>query len=444
MSGSARSNVGMHPVSVMTKTRVVGAVALLLVLSEPSRAQVASAGAPAAARRSAVVTADARARLDATLRAVVDSGWTAGVSALVWEKGREVYFGAAGMADREARRPMSRDAIVQIFSMTKPVTGVALLQLVEQGKVALDEPVARYLPELANVRVYAGADASGAPLLVAPRRPMTVRDLTRHTAGFATGGDNPGVGPLLVRADPMNRQNTLAQMVEKLASVPLWFHPGEKWAYGPAVDVQAALVERVSGQPFDAYVREHILAPLRMTETHYVVPETARHRFAALYQRSDARPLARVPDAQAFAFNTRAWPLTPGGFGLTATIDDYLRFARMLLDGGTLDGTRILRPETVRLMATSHLADSVTDRSWLPSKGQVGFGVDVAVRTRPPASSAENNGAVGEFFWDGAASTLFWVDPSNQLAAVFFVQVVPFDGRLHKAIRDAVYGPVVP
>jgi CubicO group peptidase (beta-lactamase class C family) len=414
-----------------------GAAALAGCASGGARARSAAEAAPRVVDRAAVT------RIDSTLRRFVDSGTLAGVSALVWEQGRPVYYGAYGLADREARVPMARNTIVQIFSMTKPVTGVALMQLYEKGAFRLDDPVSTYLPEFADVRVYAGADASGAPVLEPPRREMTIRDLTRHTAGFATSGSNPGVGPLLAAADPLNRENTLAQMAERLGRVPLWFQPGERWAYGPSVDVQAYLVEKLSGEPFDRYVREHVLDPLGMKDTRYVVPESDFGRFAALYQRSDDGTLTRQPDALARAFNSRRWPLTPGSWGLTSTLDDYMRFARMLVNGGELDGVRILRPETVRLMATNHLSDSVTERSFLPSKGQVGFGIDFAVRLRPPASAAENNGAVGEFFWDGAASTLFWVDPVNQLTAVLFTQLVPFDGvGLHKGFRDAVYGPL--
>jgi CubicO group peptidase (beta-lactamase class C family) len=403
------------------------------------------AGAQGTSRRAQVVDARARARIDSTLRWFAESGTIAGVSALVWEKGREVYFGGFGKADREAERPMRRDAIVQIFSMTKPVTGVALMTLYEQGKFRLDDPLAKYAPEFANLRVYAGADVNGAPILVSPNRPVTIRDITRHTAGFATAPDNPGVGPLYKAADPLNRNNTLAEFARRLATVPLWFQPEAKWEYGPSVDVQAYLVERLSGQPFAQYVREHVLEPLRMRETRYVVPESDRGRFAAMYNRSDSGVLSRVPDESALAFNVRPWPLTPGSYGLTSTLDDYMRFARMLVNGGELDGVRILRPETVRLMATSHLSDTITQRSWLPSKGQVGFGIDFAVRLRPPASADENNGVVGEFFWDGAASTLFWVDPTNQLSAVLFVQLMPFDRvHLHKSFRDAVYGPYRP
>jgi CubicO group peptidase (beta-lactamase class C family) len=421
-------------------SRLLAAFAVFVIAA--SCARNSSTIAPAGSERRLVGDATRR-RIDSTLRSFVDSGHVAGISALVWEKGSESYFGAFGYADREARRPMTRDGIVQIYSMTKPTVGVALMQQYEAGKFQLDDPVSRYIPELAHVRVWAGVDSLGRTILEAPHRAMTIRDITRHTAGFATSPDNPGVGPLLRAADPGNRENTLTQLAAKLGSVPLWFHPGEKWEYGPSVDIQALLVERLSGQPFDQYLRQHVLDPLRMRETRYVVPAADVPRFAAMYVRGDSGRLTRVPDEQAHAFNLRPWPLTPGTYGLTSTIDDYMRFARMLLAGGTLDGVHILKPETVRLMATSHLSDSVTSRSWLPSKGQVGFGIDFAVRVRPPASPEENNGTVGEFFWDGAASTLFWVDPANDLAAVLFVQLMPFDGiGLHKSFRDAVYGPI--
>src|SRR5215467_6936989 len=256
-----------------------------------------------------VVDAAARSRIDSTLRSFAQSGSVAGVSALVWEKGREVYFGAFGMADRESQRPMRRDAIVQIFSMTKPVTGVALMTLYEQGKFRLDDPLAKYAPEFANLRVYAGADSSGKPILVAPRRAITIRDITRHTAGFATEANNPGVGPLYRDADPLNRNNTLAQFAQKLGEVPLWFQPEAKWEYGPSVDVQAFLVERLSGQPYEQYVRQHVLDPLGMRDTRYVVPDGDRGRLATMYNRSDSGVLSRAPDSSAWSFNTRHWPL---------------------------------------------------------------------------------------------------------------------------------------
>jgi CubicO group peptidase (beta-lactamase class C family) len=423
--------------------RIATLIALTLVAacatSPSSTATTTTASAASTSAR--IVTPSAKARIDSALRAYVASGRVAGASAVVWEKGREVYFGAFGMADREANRPMTRDVIAQIFSMTKPVTGVALMQLYEQGKFKLDDPLAKYLPEFANVRVYAGGDSS-APAFEAPSRPITVADITRHTAGFVTSPGEKGVGPLFRAANPQDRDATITQFAQRLATVPLAFQPGTRWSYGISVDVQAALVERLAGQPFQDYVQQHVLDPLGMRETRWYVPERDRARFAAIYQRSGDGALRHAPDSAAKAYNTNHWALFTGASGLTSTLDDYLRFARMLLNGGELDGARILKPETIRLMATNHLPATVRDSSFLTSKGQVGFGIDFAVRVAPPKSAAENNGTVGEFFWDGAASTLFWVDPAHQLTAVLFTQVLPFDARLHKVFRDAVYGPL--
>ncbi len=241
----------------------------------------------------------------------------------------------------------------------------------------------------------------------------------------------------------MNPGNTLGEMAKRLAGLPLQFHPGEQWAYGPSVDVQAYLVERISGKPFDQYLQENIFNPLGMTNTRYVVPANDRQKFAGMYRRSADGQLTRVPD-DANTYNIKDWPLKTGGFGLTSTLDDYMKFARMLVNKGKLGKATILKPETVKLMATNQLAESITERMWLPSKGQVGFGIDFAVRLRPPFTKEENHGVVGEFFWDGAASTLFWVDPVNQITAVLFVQVLPFYGQLHKRFRDAVYGEYEP
>lgn len=388
-----------------------------------------------------VITTTAKSRIDSTLQSFVQAGKIAGVSALIYEKGEEVYFNAFGMADREKEVPMQRNTIVQIFSMTKPVTGVALMQQFEKDRFQLDDPLADHAPEFSDMNVFAGLDENGEVQLEALERPITIRDITRHTAGFATDRNQPGLGELLAEADPGSRNNTLSEMAQKLGELPLAFQPGTQWRYGPSVDVQAYVVERLSGQPFDEYLQEHIFEPLGMDETGYVVPEEKRSRFAAVYHLSDEGVLSRVPDEEIHSFNTQKWPSTPGGYGLTATIDDYMTFARMLVNEGIMNGDTILQPETVKLMATNHLDEAITERQWLPSKGQVGFGIDFAVRLRPPASAEENNGVVGEFFWDGAASTLFWVDPKNELTAVLFVQLFPFDRiGLHKGFRDAVYG----
>jgi len=390
-----------------------------------------------------VVNESAIARLDSTLQSYVNSGNVAGISALIFEKDQEVYFNAFGFANQEKQIPMDRNTIVQIYSMTKPITGTALMTLWEEGKFQLDDPLEKYAPEFANMKVYQGVDENGKMILVDADRPVSIRDITRHTAGFPNRDNIPGLSELMKEKDARSFENTLTQMAEKIGSTPLWFQPGTQWEYGQSVDVQAFLVERISGVPYAEYVQEHVLGPLKMNDTRYVVPAEDLNRFSAAYQRTAEGELTQMVDSSAHAFNLKKWPLTPGGFGLTSTLDDYMTFARMLVKKGEINGTRILKSETVELMATNHLPDSVTERSWLPSKGKVGFGIDFAIRTDPPATAEEMNGIVGEFFWDGAASTLFWVDPKNELVAVLFVQLLPYDGiGLHKNFRDAVYGKI--
>lgn len=362
-----------------------------------------------------------------------------GAAVLVWQGGRERYFGAAGLADREAERPFARDTLVQIFSMTKPVTGVALMQLWEQGKFRLDDPLALHLPEFAAVQVYAGDDAAGNAVLRAPIRPILVRDILRHTAGF-TYQDGPGaVGRIAMAEDPLALDNSLAEFGRRLGRVPLLHDPGAQWSYSAAVDVQALLVERLSGQPFAQYVQQHIFVPLAMKETGWAQPPSARPRLARIYE-AKGGALVPMPDAEWLAPNFAGKPLTMGGSGLVSSVDDYLRFARMLLGRGTLDGVRILKPATLALMTTDQLDPAIAGRSWLPDKGALGFGFDFAVRTAPPQNAAENRGAVGEFFWDGWPSMLFWVDPANDMVVIFATQKLPFDGTLHRDIRAAVYG----
>ncbi|WEK00126.1 MAG: serine hydrolase [Candidatus Sphingomonas phytovorans] len=380
-------------------------------------------------------------RIDAALRQMVAGGRAAGASALIWQQGVERYFGAAGEADREAHRPMKRDTLVQIFSMTKPVTGVALMQLWEQGKFGLDDPLARYLPAFGEAKVIDGTSAGGNPVLRAPARPITIRDIMRHTAGFSYGMRDTAADVIFHQINPLALTNSLEEMGDKLAHVPLLFDPGAEWSYSAGVDVQALLVERLTGEPFEQHVRRTILDPLSMHDTGWTQPPERLARFAASYVRQADGTLVRQPDEKTRALNFGPRRLTMGGAGLASTLDDYMRFARMLLGRGTLDGIRILAPSTIRLMSTDQLDPRITRRFFLPGKGAVGFGLDVAVRTAQPRTAAENRGSVGEFFWDGAETTLFWVDPANDMAVVFFVQVRPFDGSLHHDIRDAVYGP---
>jgi CubicO group peptidase (beta-lactamase class C family) len=406
--------------------------------------RLAASSLPIALLCSAVPAMSQELRLDTkrvgdALAGMVADGRAAGASVLIWKDGREAYFGTAGFADREAGRPMTRDTIVQIYSMTKPVTGTALMQLWEQGKFRLDDPLSFYLPEFESMQVYAGKDAAGSPVYRAASRPITVRDIMRHTAGFAYGAGDTPAHAAYVKADPLALDNDLSEMGRRLAKVPLLFDPGTQWRYSIAVDVQALLVEKLSGQPFAEYVRQHVLEPLGMRDTAWRQPDERLPRLAALYRKVDGK-LVRDPDASTRRLNFQNNRLTGGGFGLSSTLDDYMRFARMLLGGGQLDGVTVLKASTVRLMSVDQLDPLITERGFLPGKGSVGFGLDFAVRRLQPQKPQENRGAVGEFFWDGAASTLFWVDPVNHMATVFFVQTMPFDGTLHRDIRAAIYG----
>jgi CubicO group peptidase (beta-lactamase class C family) len=315
------------------------------------------------------------------------------------------------------------------------------MQLWEQGRFGLDDPLAQYLPEFANTKVFAGLDSQGKPILRSPDRPISIRDILRHTAGFGYGPGDSYPEQEWERLDPLRRDHDLAEFGRRLARVPLFFHPGQQWRYSAAVDVQALLVEKLTGVPFEKHVQRHIFDQLRMVDSAWTQPEERYRRLAAMYEKGADGKLQRASEEEQRSLNfDPARKLTMGGAGIVSTIDDYMRFARMLLNEGSLDGVRILKPSTLKLMAADHLDPRVTERSWLPSKGEGGFGFNFFVRTGRAKDANENRGAVGEYFWDGRASTLFWIDPANELAAVFLVQVVPFDGTLHRDFRRAVYG----
>ncbi len=386
-----------------------------------------------------VINQPAINRLDSTLQTFVADSMVVGVSALIFEKGNEVYFKAIGYADREAEVPMARNSIITVYSMTKPITGTALMTLYEKGAFQLGDSLSTYAPEFVDMQVVSGLDESGEMILSPANRAITIADITRHTAGFSTRADL-GLNKMAQEADLLNMESSLSDMAGKLSKIPLGYQPGQRWEYGISVDVQAYLVEKLTGKSFDQYLKEVVLDPLGMSETSYFIAEEERERVAAIYYEVDStKSLQRVPDERVHAINYNQSALKPGGWGLKATIDDYMKFAQMLVNEGSYNGATILKPETVKLMATNHLP-AVEDSLWLPGKGRVGFGIDFAVRTEPPRSKEEMNGTVGEFFWDGAASTLFWVDPVNELTAVLFVQKFPFDGKVHKKFRDAVYG----
>ena len=403
----------------------------------------------AAGARDAKLALDT-ARIDRTLKAFVASGRAVGASVLVWKDGHEAHFDAEGEADREAGRAFARDTQVQAFSMTKPVTGVALMQLWEQGKFGLDDPLSRYLPQFAGVKVFDGTNPDGSIRLRAPRRAITIRDIMRHTAGLTYGdGGDPGaygdagkaVTAIWNKLEPLSPDHTLAQYADILPRVPLLWDPGTHWHYSTGADLQARLVEVLSGQPFDEYVAQHIFGPLGMMHSCWKCPAAMLPRLAQIYTSAGGGQLEPIARDEWLKHNFMGKPMTEGGAGLVTSVDDYMRFARMLLGQGELEGVRILRPSTVRLMSTDQLDPRITERQWLPSKGSGGFGLDFFVRTSAPRSPEENRGAVGEFFWDGFPSMLFWVDPANDMAVVFATQKEPFDATLHRDIREAVYGP---
>lgn len=379
-------------------------------------------------------------RIDAALSQFTDSGQAVGISAIVYENGKEAYFGAFGYANKESGKAMSRDTLVQIFSMTKPITGVALMMLYEEGKFELDDPLSMHAPEFANLKVYAGEDESGEAIYEDPIRPATLRDIMRHTGGFASPWDgSTPVGKIFREIDPMNRENTLTEMAERMGKIPLLYQPGTQWLYGPSADIQAFFVERFSGMTFDTYIKTKIFDPLGMKDTRYVIPAGEWDRLSTMYQRSDDG--VYTPSGErSYSYNRKEWPLKQGGQGLTSSIDDYITFARMIQNEGKINGVRILKADTVKLMSTDAMPKDVVDKSWLPSHGQYGFGIDFAVRVAPPANAEEGSGEMGEIYWDGAANTLFWVDSVNDITAVLFTQYHPY-GKipLHKAFRDAVY-----
>ncbi|MBX7539560.1 serine hydrolase domain-containing protein [Qipengyuania sphaerica] len=384
-------------------------------------------------------------RIAAFLDSAVAGQRVAGASAMVWKDGEERCFDAAGVADREQDRPFARDTLVQFFSMTKPVTGVALMTLWEQGRFGLDDPLYWHLPEYEHVQVLRGETETGEPITSAPSRPITVRDILRHTAGFTYGADgNPQNAADRVWEEllPLSPDKSLAEFSQAMAKVPLLFDPGTHWSYSAGVDVQARLVEVLSGKPFAQYVEETIFDPLSMDGIGWPNTRTDLHRLATIYDVGPGGTFTPVlnPDWVAAGFVGK--PMTMGGGGLVGTVDDYARFALMLLGEGALGDVRILRPATVRLMATDHLDPAIApeNRSFLPGKGSGGFGFDFFVRTAPPQTPEENRGSVGEFFWDGWPSMLFWVDPQQDMVVILATQKMPFDDQLHHDFRDAVYG----
>jgi CubicO group peptidase (beta-lactamase class C family) len=375
-------------------------------------------------------------RIKATLRQDVERRLIPGAVMLIARGGRIGFAEAFGWRDREAQAPMSDDAIFRVASMTKPVTSVAAMILAEEGSLQISAPVAEYLPEFKERTV--GVER------VRARRTMTVQDLLRHTSGltYAAFGDSP-VQMIWRDADLMNEKQTNADLVAKLSQLPLMFEPGTTWEYSMSTDVLGRVVEVVSGQSLADFFAARITGPLGMRDTAF---EATGERAARLAEpQADAATGERPPMRN--VAGPHRW--ASGGGGLVSTAADYLRFCQMLLNGGELDGTRLLAPKTVRHMAANHLPDNVgygdTARSRFGALAPVpemgyGFGLGFAVRTAPGMSPVP--GSVGEYFWGGVTGTYFWIDPAEDLIAIFLAQAP--DRRLYYRYlsRQLVYAAI--
>jgi CubicO group peptidase (beta-lactamase class C family) len=395
------------------------------------------------------------ARIDQHWRSqYVDPGKIAGAVTLVARQGKVVHFSALGLCDRERGTKMAEDTLFRIYSMTKPITSIAMMMLVEEARCALSDPVERYIPEWKELRVF--RHGSWPAFVTEPaQRSMTIRDLLTHMSGLTYGfvfhdavdaayrrigisGGVPGE----------DRPTTLRDMVEKLATMPLLFQPGSRWNYSVSTDVLGYLVEVISGQPFDQFLRTRIFEPLGMRETGFSVPAGKEARFAANYRRQIDKKLVLADDPMKSAY-LEPQTFCSGGGGLVSTAEDYRRFCQMLLDGGASeDGQhRIVSRKTLELMTTNHLPGGV-DLSALATgsfsettNDGVGFGLGFAVVI--DMARRQWHGSIGEQYWGGAASTAFWVDPSEDLLVVFLTQLMPsttynFRGQLRSLVYAAI------
>jgi CubicO group peptidase (beta-lactamase class C family) len=373
-------------------------------------------------------------RIGSWYQARVDAGLLPGAVVAIARNGKLAYLAAVGFQDNAKTIPMKPDAIFWIASMTKPVTSVAAMMLVEEGKLDLDAPVSQYLPQLKDMQVGVErpdpATDKKEIALEPPKRLMTIRDLLRHTSGlvYPPQFSNTAINRLYNKA-AFERDNTLADFVASLADLPLAHQPGEVWEYSWGVDVLARVVEVASGLPFDQFLQDRIFGPLQMIDTGFYVPE------AKLARLVDA-PAPRDPQFDV----TRPRKLLSGGGGLVSTAADYLRFCQMLLNGGELDGARILTPQTVQLMTTDSLPADIrfVGEAIGPARG-ASWGLGFAIRTG--LESSQVPGSVGSYTWNGVWGTFFWIDPAEKMIALSMIQVVPGKiGPSFTAIRNLAYG----
>jgi CubicO group peptidase (beta-lactamase class C family) len=367
-------------------------------------------------------------KVKTAVQTLVDKQESAGVVVAVARKGKIAFLDAAGSMDIEAGKPMGPDTIFRFYSMTKPITTVAAMILYDEGRFQLDDPVGQYLPELKGLRVHSGKGDETVPA----QREVTIRDLMRHTSGLTYGFmANTPVDQLYkerkVLADP---NDDLAALVTKLGKLPLLYQPGARFNYSVSADVLGRLVEVISGQPLDVFFTERIFKPLDMKDTGFFVPEDKLDRLAASYGPGDKGGL-KVTDVPAKSRYRTKPKLLSGGGGLVSTARDYLRFCQMLLNGGELEGTRLLKAETVKEMTRNQLPKEA-GRYGVMGQTNVGFGLGFSVLLG-------NSPHAGEYGWAGAASTHFWISPKDDLIVVALEQYMPFNLRLAMRLKPLVY-----
>ncbi len=382
-------------------------------------------------------------------RAYIEPQKIAGCQVAVARHGQLAYFKSLGLMDRERNRPMRDDTIFRIYSMTKPITSIALMTLFERGLFRLDTPVEHFLPSWRDRRVW--IKGSGEAMETVPaKRSITIRDLLCHMGGLTYGGGLQAEGPYHpvdecyrgLKIGTVGSRETMSGFVEKLAKVPLLYQPGERWAYSLASDVCGALVEIISGKPFAQYLREEIFAPLGMVDTDFHVPTEKLSRFAANYERRPDKTTRLIDDPEKSRY-LQPDNFQSGGGGLVGTTADYLRFCDMLRRGGDCDGHRIISPATLALMRSNHLGqgrdlhDMAIGLFSETTYDGIGFGLGFAMTVDDVAAGSVSK---GDFYWGGAASTIFWVDPGQDLVVIFMTQLMPsstFDFR--GQIKNIVY-----
>ena len=378
-------------------------------------------------------------RLHQRMREFIDQGQHAGIATLIVRRGQIADWQAWGHRDRDAKLPMEKDTIARVYSMTKILTSAAIMQLHEQARLRLDDPVERYLPALAKRQVLIGGTAQ-APELVPATRSITIKDLLTHTAGYAYGGLGKDTIDDLYRAADVIGATTMDQFIERLAKVPLVHQPGARFNYGVNTDVLGAVVEKVSGRRLDQYIAEHIAGPLRMVDTAFIVPVEKRARLAKVYRAPKGGPLEPFTDKELVMTSLDPVMMHWGGAGLFSTLGDYGRFGQMLLNGGELDGVRVLGRKSVELMMTNALTHTPTP--YTQFNDYEGFGLGGAVRL--DAGRAARLGSVGQFGWAGAANTYFNVDPEESTVVVLFAQHQPMDQfRLSSTFSTLFYASLV-